>query len=80
MRNCLAGIVTGIQDDDADSDLVTIDIGGAAIVARITKAATRELSLTPQMSAWALLKSVSLRGHSFAAPAPATTSAAFPNA
>ena len=80
VRNCLAGVVTGIQDDDLDSDLVTIDIGGALIVARITKAATRDLSLTPEMNTWALVKSVSLRGHSFAVPAPATTSAASPNA
>jgi molybdate transport system ATP-binding protein len=70
VRNCLAGLVTSIQGDDLGSDLVTIDIGGAAIVARITKAATRELSLTPQMNAWALVKSVSLRGHSFAVPVP----------
>jgi molybdate transport system ATP-binding protein len=80
VRNCLAGLVTNIQGDELDSDLVTIDIGGAAILARITKAATRELSLVPQMKAWALVKSVSLRGHSFAAPAPAITSAASPDA
>ena len=35
----------------------------------ITKAATRELALAPGMAAWALVKSVSLRGHSsFANP------------
>jgi ABC-type molybdate transport system ATPase subunit len=72
--------VTSIQDDDLGSDLVTIDIGGALILARITKAATRELSLTPQMNTWALVKSVSLRGHSFAVPTPAITSAASPDA
>jgi molybdate transport system ATP-binding protein len=80
VRNCLAGLVTSIQDDDLGGDLVTIDIGGAVIVARITKAATRELSLTPRMNAWALIKSVSLRGHSFVGPTPAITSAASPNA
>jgi molybdate transport system ATP-binding protein len=80
VRNCLAGLVTSIQDDDLGGDLVTIDIGGAVIVARITKAATRELSLTPQMNAWALIKSVSLRGHSFAGPTPTITSAASPDA
>ena len=80
VRNCLAGLVTSIQDDDLGADLVTIDIGGALIVARITKAATRDLSLTPQMNTWALVKSVSLRGHAFAVPAPAITSAASPNA
>ncbi|HLZ98224.1 MAG TPA: molybdenum ABC transporter ATP-binding protein [Steroidobacteraceae bacterium] len=85
VRNCLAGFVTGIQDDDPGSDLITIDIGGAAIMARITKAATRELSLAPKTKAWALVKSVSLRGHSFAVrtpavAAPTATSAASPGA
>jgi len=44
---------------------VSIDIGGARIMARITKAATRELGLAPGLAAWALVKSVSLRGRSF---------------
>jgi molybdate transport system ATP-binding protein len=68
VRNSLAGIVTQI-DDDADSDLVTIDIGGTAILARITRAATRDLELATGMPIWALVTSVSLRGRSFAAPA-----------
>jgi hypothetical protein len=34
----------------------------------VTKAATRELGLAPGLPAWALVKAVSLRGHSFAAP------------
>jgi molybdate transport system ATP-binding protein len=79
VRNCLAGIVTTIQDDDRDSDLITIDIGGVPILARITKAATRDLALAPRMDAWALVKSVSLRGHSFtvaSAGTPRPTSAA----
>jgi molybdate transport system ATP-binding protein len=80
VRNSLAGVVTSIHGDDLDSDLVTIDIGAAQIMARITKAATRDLSLRPGMKVWALVKSVSLRGHSFAAPTPdgfkAATSAA----
>lgn len=64
VRNSLPGVVTQIQDDDANSDLVTIDIGGVLIMARITKAATDELRLVPGMRTWALVKSVSLRGHS----------------
>jgi len=80
VRNCLAGLVASIQDDDLGSDLVTIDIGGAMIMARITKAATRELSLAPRMNAWALVKSVSLRGHSFAVAAAPVTSVASPDA
>jgi molybdate transport system ATP-binding protein len=83
VRSNLKGIVTAIDDDGA-SDLVSIDIGGAAnagaadpgaaaggagggrggptILARITKAATRELALAPGKTVWALVKSVSLRG------------------
>jgi molybdate transport system ATP-binding protein len=84
VRNNLAGLVASIQSDDSDSDLITIDIGAARIMARVTKAATRELRLRPGMRAWALVKSVSLRGRSFPAPprdhAPAATSAASPNA
>jgi molybdate transport system ATP-binding protein len=67
VRNSLEGMVTGIHGDDEDSDLVTIDIGAAEILARVTKAATRDLSLRAGARAWALVKSVSLRGHAFAA-------------
>lgn len=69
VRNSIAGIVTAIQHDDADTDLITLDIGGKYLMARITRSATQELALTPGAKAWALVKSVSLRGHSFAAPA-----------
>ncbi len=67
VRNNLQGEITAITDDDGNSDLISIDIGGAQIMARITKSATRELALKPGAPAWALVKSVSLRGHSFPA-------------
>ena len=69
VRNILAGVVEAVTEDDAESDLVSIDIGGTLIMARVTKAATRELGLEPGLPAWALVKTVSLRSHSFAAPA-----------
>jgi molybdate transport system ATP-binding protein len=68
VRNILTGLVTAVVSDDADSDLIAIDIGATLIMARVTKAATRELSLAAGLPAWALVKSVSLRSHSFAAP------------
>ncbi len=68
VRNSIAGMVTQIQSDDADTDLITLDIGGKHLMARITRGATAELALVPGSKAWALVKSVSLRGHSFAAP------------
>jgi molybdate transport system ATP-binding protein len=75
VRNSLQGVITAIDDDrtakgsDLGSDLVSIDVGaGASIIARVTRAATRELGLAVGAPAWALVKAVSLRGHSFAVP------------
>ena len=75
VRNHLAGIIAAIETDDVDSDLITID-AGVPVLARITKIATRELGLTLGMTVWALVKSVSLRGHAFRA----ATRPAFPDA
>jgi molybdate transport system ATP-binding protein len=61
VRNVLAGAVTSVTDDDGDSDLIAIDIGATTIMARVTKAATRDLGLTTGTAVWALVKSVSLR-------------------
>ncbi len=63
VRNSLSGVITAIMDDAGDSDLVGVDIGGTVIMARVTKAATRELGLAPQLPVWALVKTVSLRPH-----------------
>jgi len=68
VRNVLAGVVTTVTSDDDESDLVGMDVGGTIILARVTKAATRELALRPGLAVWALVKAVSFRGHSFAAP------------
>lgn len=75
VRNSLPGVVTAIDGDgtgkagDLGSDLVSIDIGaGVSILARVTRAATRELELAVGAAVWALVKAVSLRGHSFPAP------------
>jgi molybdate transport system ATP-binding protein len=73
VRNILTGTVTTVSSDDAGSDLVAIDVGRTLIMARITKAATRELALEPGRTVWALVKAVSLRSHSFVAPAAIST-------
>jgi molybdate transport system ATP-binding protein len=78
VRNHLQGTVAAVEDDGASDlisiDLggdgggaggAGGDRGGAGgprILARITKAATRELELAPGKPVWALVKSVSLRG------------------
>jgi molybdate transport system ATP-binding protein len=74
VRNSLSGVVASLSRDDADSELIAIDIGGTLIMARVTRAAARDLRLAPGLPVWALVKSVSLRSHCFAAP-PATSTA-----
>jgi molybdate transport system ATP-binding protein len=63
VRNSLAGVVTSVADDVDDSDLIAIDVGGILIMARVTKAATRELGLAAGKHVWALVKTASLRPH-----------------
>jgi len=67
VRNQLRGQVRSISAD-ADNDLIEVDIGGAAVLARITRAATQELGLAPGLNVWVLVKTVSTRGHTFAVP------------
>ena len=74
VRNNLKAVVAAIDDDGATSDLILMDVGGVRILARVTKAATRELALAPGMQVWALVKSVSLRAYE------RTTSPVFPHA
>jgi len=63
VRNSLPGVITKVANDVDDSDLIAIDIGGILIMARVTKAATRELDLAAGKSVWALVKTASLRPH-----------------
>jgi molybdate transport system ATP-binding protein len=63
VRNRLAGRVVRLDADGEDAELIGIDIGGAEILARITRAASQELGLRVDLPVWALVKSVSLRGH-----------------
>ena len=74
VRNILSGVISAVTGDDAGFGLGRhrhrrYRHHGAAS----TKAATRELALEPGLSAWALVKAVSLRSHSFAAPAAIST-------
>jgi len=62
VRNHLRGIVTAVAGDDAETDLISIDIGGATLLARVTRVATRALGLQAGVPVWALVKSVTLRG------------------
>jgi molybdate transport system ATP-binding protein len=72
VRNALAGTVAAITQDEWGA-LVTMDVGGAAVLARITDNALTALNLRPGDAAWTLFKAVSTRGHAFrlADPPPA---------
>ena len=60
VRNILQGTVSGIAADIADAELISIDVGGALILARITTAARHELALCAGIRVWALVKTVAI--------------------
>jgi len=63
VRNSIAGVVQDIRDDVHEAQLVTVDIGGASVVARVTRDAVEALALTAGMPVWVLVKAVSVRSH-----------------
>ncbi len=66
VRNALEGTISGLAADQQDDAVViTIDIGGAAILSRVTAEAVEALGLKPGLKVWALVKAVSTRGHAF---------------
>ncbi len=67
VRNALEGTVVDVTDDD-DEVLVRVDIGGVNVLSRVTKAAVEALKLQRGLRVWALIKAVSLRGHTLKRP------------
>jgi len=65
VRNIMTGTIARIAGDDADTDMVHIDIGGPLVLARVTRAASAALNLQQGKQVWALVKAVSIRGHAF---------------
>jgi len=65
VRNVLVGSVVSVTDDDADADLVHVDVGGARVLARVTREATAALGLREGLQVWVLVKAVSMRGHAY---------------
>jgi molybdate transport system ATP-binding protein len=68
VRNMLQGVVAEVSPDDDDAVLVKVDIGGATVLARITRDAATALSLHKGTAVWVLVKAVSTRGHAFRVP------------
>ncbi|MEO8315230.1 MAG: molybdenum ABC transporter ATP-binding protein [Pseudomonadota bacterium] len=69
VRNHLRGRVSSIVAE-AGGDLVEVDVGGVTVLARITSAATRELSLHNGLDVWVLVKAVSVNPHAMGAAQP----------
>ncbi len=65
VRNTMTGTIARIVPDDEETELVYVDIGGASILSRVTRAASVALGLRAGLPVWALVKSVSIRGHAF---------------
>lgn len=70
IRNALvARIVSVDTGGDGAYAEVRLDVAGAALLARITRASAADLGLEPGMEVWALVKSVALDGLPGAGPA-----------
>ncbi len=54
----MTGTIARIVPDDEDTELVYVDIGGASILSRVTRAASMALGLRVGLPVWALVKSV----------------------
>jgi molybdate transport system ATP-binding protein len=65
VRNQLRGVITSVVNDEDDARLVTVDVGGANVLSRVTRGAVEALGLRNGMSVWVLVKAVSTRGHAF---------------
>jgi len=70
VRNQLRGMITGMAEDEEDACLVTVDVGGAVVLSRVTRNAVDALGLRNGSSIWVLVKAVSTRGHAFRLGAP----------
>jgi molybdate transport system ATP-binding protein len=68
VRNALSGKVLAIAPDDAEAELVRVDVGGSTLVARVSREAVAALGLAPGQAIWALAKATSLHAHALASP------------
>jgi molybdate transport system ATP-binding protein len=65
VRNELRGVVVELVEDEEEAVLVTVDVGGAQVLSRVTRSAVAALGLRLEMEVWVLVKAVSTRGHAF---------------
>jgi molybdate transport system ATP-binding protein len=60
IRNVLSGTVVELGEENGASLDVRLDLGGTALLARITRKSAAELGLRPGLPVFALIKSVSI--------------------
>jgi molybdate transport system ATP-binding protein len=65
VRNQLRGVILDVAEDEEDARLITVDVGGANVLSRVTRGAVEALGLQVGKSVWVLVKAVSTRGHAF---------------
>ncbi len=64
VRNILQGTVSELTEDrQTDAVIVSVNLGDATILSRVTRRAVTELGLTSGTPVWVLVKEVSTRGH-----------------
>src|SRR5262249_40733587 len=65
VRNRLRGTIITIVNDEDDARLITVDVGRATVLSRVTRSAVEALGLRDGSNVWVLVKAVSTRGHAF---------------
>ena len=65
VRNVMTGTIARMTSDDAETDMIHVDIGGPLVLARVTRAASAALDLRQGKEVWVLVKAVSIRGHAY---------------
>ncbi|MEX2455037.1 MAG: molybdenum ABC transporter ATP-binding protein [Rhodospirillaceae bacterium] len=71
VRNILSGTISQIEEEPDTAYAETlVDVGGAKLRARITRAAVAELSLAPGMPVFALVKSIAFDRRALVSAAP----------
>jgi molybdate transport system ATP-binding protein len=66
VRNTLSGRIAALTPEADGAVLVTVDLGGAQALSRVTRDAAQALGLRPGQTVHVLVKAVSLHGHAFA--------------
>ncbi len=71
VRNQLSGTVIALSADSPGGWLVHVEVGGTALLARVTSSAVRDLAIAPGQRLYVLVKAESLRGHAYPGAAAA---------